>query len=474
MTLRRRLILICLAIAVVAAYVPYKATEWLRERDMTLAVQRFAASQMTDDVRARCENYPGWFLAGPRENQPTAAERAVPDADVFVKRPNPAPLPFEYFAYDTEFSPTSTAGPSFPREFKNKLKASNEPVTAPWTSPSGTGVQVVRATGWAPSCAYVLFRLRPNPNLTTERWTLYGSMVVLIFAAAVLASFPVAGRVRKLAHAARESARAEYAAMAPVKTRDEIAALAHDFNEAGADIRRRQVDVKDREETLRRLMANTTDEVAKPLAAIAGRLGMIENSGQLSADDRARVQQALRDTHELSAHLHDLMAAATLRMTIQSQATDVVDLTAIVSSVVSRFEPFARGAGVTIAPHIPNAPVTIDGSTALVEQAISNLVDNAIRHNRAGGRADVTLERAGDRQFVLRVRDNGPGVPEEHLQKLNGIARFRGDEGRSGRPGQLGLGLAIVREVGDRFGIKWAFRNVPSGGFEAELSGATR
>jgi signal transduction histidine kinase len=54
---------------------------------------------------------------------------------------------------------------------------------------------------------------------------------------------------------------------------------------------------------------------------------------------------------------------------------------------------------------------------------------------------------------------------------LNANRRFRGDEGKSGRPGELGLGLAIVREVSDRFGIRWAFRKNSKGWFEGELTG---
>ena len=71
------------------------------------------------------------------------------------------------------------------------------------------------------------------------------------------------------------------------------------------------------------------------------------------------------------------------------------------------------------------------------------------------------------------MTDNGPGVSEEELARLTAIRRFRGDEGRTQQPGGLGLGLAIVREVGDRLKLQWTFRRILSGGFEAELEGST-
>ena len=60
------------------------------------------------------------------------------------------------------------------------------------------------------------------------------------------------------------------------------------------------------------------------------------------------------------------------------------------------------------------------------------------------------------------------------LAKLNANRRFRGDEGRTQRPGDLGLGLAIVREVADRFKMQWAFRRSAKGWFEAELTGKSQ
>jgi signal transduction histidine kinase len=71
----------------------------------------------------------------------------------------------------------------------------------------------------------------------------------------------------------------------------------------------------------------------------------------------------------------------------------------------------------------------------------------------------------------LRVTDDGPGAPDEVLAKLNANRRFRGDEGKAGARGDLGLGLAVVREVCDRAGIRWAFRRSGRGWFEAELTG---
>jgi signal transduction histidine kinase len=110
------------------------------------------------------------------------------------------------------------------------------------------------------------------------------------------------------------------------------------------------------------------------------------------------------------------------------------------------------------------------GNVLLLEQAVNNLVDNAIRHNRAGGHVTISIDRTSDGRVSLRVEDDGPGAPDDVLAKLNANRRFRGDEGRAHQTGELGLGLAVVREVSDRLGIRWAFRRSARGWFQAELT----
>src|SRR3989442_7349375 len=118
MKLRPRLVLTSLAVAIPVAVVLFEAAEWLRSRDMQMALDRFVASQMTDDVRERCDSNPNWFLAGPRPDRPRPEVLAAPDADVNAPRPPTQNVPFEYFAYDQAFAPLSSAGPRFPPELR--------------------------------------------------------------------------------------------------------------------------------------------------------------------------------------------------------------------------------------------------------------------------------------------------------------------------------------------------------------------
>lgn len=442
MTVRTKLALTSAAIAIPVAFGIVAFVQAMRARDLAAALERTATAAITDGARAQCEEYPQWFLAGPRESRPTLAERQQPDADALVRRPSPAALPYEFFAYSTDFSPLSTAAPALPPEMKNPLRVNPELkfVSGAFQTRDGSGFQQVRVTGWGNPCALILFRLYEEPNHRSSGLWLFAGVAAAIFLCGLGVSAPTEWRIRNVARATRAASRNNYEEIAPVSGRDEISALAADFNEAGADIRRRLADVRDRDDALRRLIGQTADAAAEPMDPLA-----------------------------LSGRLGNIAAAARLKMTIGADTNDAVDLSAVVTRVVHRYAEWARQSGIALTMKVPQSPVIVQGDAGLFERVISNLVDNAIRHNQSGGHAEVALDLK-DAGFSLRVSDDSPNLPDETFTKLNAIRRFRGDEGRTKQPGDLGLGLAIVREVCDRYGLKWSFRRRAVGGFQAELN----
>jgi signal transduction histidine kinase len=126
--------------------------------------------------------------------------------------------------------------------------------------------------------------------------------------------------------------------------------------------------------------------------------------------------------------------------------------------------------GIALEHAVPESPVWIEGDVTLVEQAVSNLVHNAVRHNRTGGHAAVVLDEEGETGFRLRVSDDGPGVPPDQIGRL-GERRFRTDEARGRHPDGLGIGLSIARGVAERHGFTLSFAANEPTGLVAELQG---
>jgi two-component system OmpR family sensor kinase len=94
---------------------------------------------------------------------------------------------------------------------------------------------------------------------------------------------------------------------------------------------------------------------------------------------------------------------------------------------------------------LPEEPLEVLGDQARLHQVVVNLLANARVHTPAGSTVQVVLEKQND-QVLLRVIDNGPGIPQEQMPEL--FERFtRGDASRTRATGSTGLGLAIVNAV---------------------------
>jgi two-component system sensor histidine kinase TctE len=305
-------------------------------------------------------------------------------------------------------------------------------------------------------------RIGPPPYARLYWWGTFLGIEGLFAAMFIAIGTPTVMRIRAVANAAREASRSDWTIIVPSDGHDELTAVGAALNEASADLRTRIKHVTDRDDAHRRFIARATEEIRQPLETLAGELA---GSSPVEAT-------APRAIHDLAMHFGNLAAAARLRMHLGPTSIETVDLSALVGRVVAREAAFAQRAGVTVDVVQPSTPVTSAADSSLVEQAIFNVIDNAIRYNRAGGKVIVALAREAH-GFMLRVTDNGAGVSDEQLASMSAIRRFRGDEGKGDRVRQRGLGLALVWEVVERSGYQMTLRHAPGGGFEAEIQGKT-
>ena len=472
MQLRPRVAVTSLLIAVPAALVLFFAINSIRTADMSLALERFVRSQINDQVRERCESDPRWFLTGPLEGRPKQGEAVNPDPD-FQPRPKVQDQPFELFAFDEDFLGSSPAAPRFPNDLRIALRTSYQPTTMPFVTKDGTGLQVAAWTGWLTGpCAVFLGRLRPAPHATLSQVELVGGLFLVCYAVAILAVTPTVWRIRKLAADAREAAREQFASIAPDRKQDELSSIAFVYNDTAKVSHVRAAESKDRDEALRRVVEDTTN-ATRPLGTIAAQLGVLETREGVSPALRTELRRAVRDVHDLNARLHNLALAAELHARRGAFTRDTADLVALISRVVREYESIARATDVTLQAALPKAPVLVAIDQAKLDQAIGNLLDNAIRYSRAGGRVLMTLDTPADAQFTFKIRNDGAEMSDDEFKGLSAIRRFRGDEGRDRRPGVPGLGLAVAREVVERLGWHLDLARPAGGGFEVEVRGVT-
>lgn len=480
MKLRPRLALATLAVSVpmVLALIAWDAH----------SKQRAAQTELIEFTRVLMAS-PGWLeqcVANPelwrgrppQARRPPDAHRPPPQAGPRFQ-PLPHSEPATFFAYDANLRSSNREAPQLTASHAVELRSTDAvAVATPWY---GSNVRVlVRSPVESRACAFVLAQGTTEPWLggilpASQIWLL---PLVAVFAAVLLAVGPVVRRIRVLTRAVVESADSQYESGVPTSGRDEVAELGRAFDAAARRIRAQLIETQRSEAALREFLANTTHDIMIPLTVLQGHLAELQIA---SSDGAARARTlglAMNEAHYLGALIHNLAIAAKLDAVPDEAGADerapmlrsAVDLGELVERVVNRHRPIARAREVVIEQAIPESPLIVSADVTLLEQAVGNLVYNAVRYNRAGGHVAVIAEQRGER-FALSVNDDGPGIPDDELARA--VERgFRGNEARSRAPDGDGLGLSITQRVAKLHGFELTFKRSEYGGLHVELEGS--
>lgn len=374
--------------------------------------------------------------------------------------------------YDARLEPSQPGGPPMDPKLRGALEKGADVASARIGGRGGRAQLLVAVRmPWADGpCAIVVVR-RSVPGVGA--WSAVAVPLLVSLAAvlmAMLAAGPLVRRVRKLTAMVRGSHGTPDAPIA-LPGRDEIAELAAEFEASRARDRAQMAALRDRDATLTDYVANTTHDLMIPLTVLQGHLvAMREQAAAGMALEPQLVRAAIEESHHIASIVQNLSAAAKLEAGAPHIELHPVDLNALVERVAGRHAPVAKQKGVELAHAVPADVIYAQGDVTLLEQAVRNLVHNAVRYTEPGGHVALALETMGDGRFRIRVADDGPGIPPAELERVT-ERRFRGGEARQRHPHGLGLGLHIVRDVADRHGFELVFDSPPGGGLTVELRG---
>ena len=202
-------------------------------------------------------------------------------------------------------------------------------------------------------------------------------------------------------------------------------------------------------------VANASHELRTPLASLRGFVETLQGAAKDDAQARERFLKVMSEQAERMTRLiDDLLSLSRVEMREHLPLSERVDLNDAVTHVIQALQPIAAKAGTAIEFHRLEGAAVIRGDRDEIVQVFQNLVQNAIKYGKPGGRIDVrvTREAAGGgrpARFVAAVTDDGPGIAPQHLPRLT--ERFyRVSAAASREKGGTGLGLAIVKHILNR------------------------
>jgi signal transduction histidine kinase len=272
------------------------------------------------------------------------------------------------------------------------------------------------------------------------------------YALAVGALRPVEAMRRRAALVSAEG-RAQRLPVPPA--RDELHRLGETLNEMIARLEA----AFERERTF---VADASHELRTPLAILRTELELALRRGRTEEELRRALESAVEETDRLSALAEDLLVIARSdqgRLPIRRGDVDVREL---LERVRQGFELRARSSERPIEVEVP-ADLVAQADSLRLEQALRNLVDNALRHG--AGTVTVTADTR-DGRLELRVRDEGEGFPAGFAEQA--FERFTRADSARGRGGS-GLGLAIVAAIARAHGGTARAGNRPEGGAEVSI-----
>lgn len=260
--------------------------------------------------------------------------------------------------------------------------------------------------------------------------------VILSVVSGLLAASQAARLAEGLSNTTREVMAGDLSRRAPVRgAGDEFDALAESMNA-----------MLDRLEQLMQTTRTAGDAIAHDLRSPLTRFRQKLEAALETPPDSAADREALRKALDEADRLHDMFSAVLKLARVEAASNwrfERVDATAILRELVEFYEPAAEEQGRSLGSTIENG-LLLRGDPGLFTQAVSNLIENALKYTNDGGHVEVRAVRRPDGRIEIDVLDDGPGVPPAERDRV--MERFVRLESARSSPG-VGLGLSLVAAV---------------------------
>jgi signal transduction histidine kinase len=256
-------------------------------------------------------------------------------------------------------------------------------------------------------------------------------------------------RLRKMSEVVKKFEQGRFEQRIFDQKKDEIGQLAMTFNGMAETIVANMEELKKTDRLRRELIANVAHDLRSPLASIKGYLETIQiKDKQLTRQDREKyIDIILSVTNMLESLVEQLFELSKLDAKQTRPHPEPFSIADLVQDVIMKFKPRADKSRIDLQAVLPEQLPQVYADIGLIERALSNLIDNALRYTPEKGTVKIEIVKA-DQSIKVVVADTGSGIQEEELPLI--FDRFyRVEKSRARSTGGSGLGLAIAKKILD-------------------------
>lgn len=224
----------------------------------------------------------------------------------------------------------------------------------------------------------------------------------------------------------------------------EINVIAQTITTMSQDVKEYLSQIEKEKQIRQEFFSNASHELKTPITSIQGYAEMLESG--MVRDEGMKMDFAGRIKKEavnMTGLINDILMISRLEAKDAEVVMSDVRISVLLDEIVDSLKPQTAASQVFL--HVDCQPLCIRANVKQIKELLTNLLSNGVKYNRPGGQVWVGI-REQDASMVIRVRDNGMGIPEESLDRI--FERFyRVDKGRSRKQGGTGLGLSIVKHI---------------------------
>jgi len=189
-------------------------------------------------------------------------------------------------------------------------------------------------------------------------------------------------------------------------------------------------------------------ELRNPLAPMTGALELMKSAGDRETEQRA-LHVLDRQVSQIVRMVDDLLDISRMAVGKLSLRITRADLATVVEFALETCRPILDAAGHRLSVSLPPEPLYLNVDVARLAQVLANLLNNAAKYTPSGGAIRLSASREGD-DAIIRVQDNGMGIPPDDLSRIFDI--FTQGETQSRPLGGLGIGLSLVKQLVEMHG----------------------